>query len=101
MHTILTINVLVRKIVKLPTTTVLKGSFICFFHGGPQLSLISQAENRSCELVVNRGGYNFYQYRGEENRWVKGFVCLILEFALPPFSLPLPSVVEVSLQNRH
>ena len=29
----------------------------------PQSMLISQAENRSCELVINRGGYSFFQYR--------------------------------------
>ena len=40
-------------------------------------------------------------YRGEHNPWVKGLVCLGLEFALPPFSPSLPSVVEVSKQNRH
>ena len=35
-------------------------------------------------------------YRGEQNPWVKGSVCFVLAFALPPFSPPLPSVVEVS-----
>ena len=40
-------------------------------------------------------------YRGEQNPWVKGSACIVLEFALPPFSPPLPSVVEVSKQNRH
>ena len=39
-----------------------------------------------------------YMYRDEQNTWVKGSVCLVLEFALPPFSPPLPSVVEVSRQ---
>ena len=40
-------------------------------------------------------------YKGELNPWVKSYVCLVLEFALPPFSPPLPSVVEVLRQNRH
>ena len=40
-------------------------------------------------------------YRDEQNPWVKGSVCLFIEFALPPFSPPLPSVVEISKQNRH
>ena len=33
--------------------------------------------------------------------WVKGSVCFVLKFAPPPFSTPLPSVVENSKQNRH
>ena len=42
-----------------------------------------------------------YSYGGEQNPWVKGSVCSVLKFALPPFSPPLPSVVEVLKQNRH
>ena len=42
-----------------------------------------------------------YHHRGELNPWVKCSVCFVLEFALPPFSPPLPSVAEVSKQNRH
>ena len=40
-------------------------------------------------------------YRGLHVNDVKGYVCFVLEFAHPPFSPPLPSVVEVSKQNRH
>ena len=40
-------------------------------------------------------------YRAEINPWVKGSVCLFLEFARPPFSPPLPSVEQVSKQNRY
>ena len=43
---------------------------------------------------------SIYMYR-VELLWVKGSVCLVLEFALPPFSPPLPSVVEVTKQNTH
>ena len=32
---------------------------------------------------------------------VKGSVCFGFKFVLPPFSPPLPSVVEISKQNRH
>ena len=44
-----------------------------------------------------------YLYRGEHNPWVKGSVCLVLEFAPPPFSPPLPCVVEAvwwKFQNK-
>ena len=34
-----------------------------------------------------------HSYSGEQNPWVKGSVWFVLEFALPPFSPPLPSVV--------
>ena len=40
-------------------------------------------------------------YRDEQNPWIKGSACFVLEIALPPFSPPLPSVVEVSKQNTH
>ena len=40
-------------------------------------------------------------YRGEINSDVKGSVCFVLEFALPPFSLPLPSVVQYSKQHMY
>ena len=40
-------------------------------------------------------------YRGLGIYDVKGSVCFVLKFALPPFSPPLPSVVEISKQNRH
>ena len=32
---------------------------------------------------------------------VKGSVCFVLKLALPPFSPPLPSGVQISKQNRH
>ena len=32
---------------------------------------------------------------------VKGFVCFILKFALPPLSPPFPSVVQFLKQSRH
>ena len=33
--------------------------------------------------------------------WVKGSLCFVLKFALPPFSPPRPYVVQLSKQNRH
>ena len=41
------------------------------------------------------------KYRGEQNPWVKGSVCLFIEFELPPFSPPLPSVVQFSKCNMN
>ena len=38
---------------------------------------------------------------GEINSDVKGSVCLLLEFALPPFSPSLPSVVQFSKHSTH
>ena len=32
---------------------------------------------------------------------VKGSLCFVLKFALPPFSPRLPSEVQISKQNRH
>ena len=40
-------------------------------------------------------------YRGGVNTWVKCSVCFILKFALPPFSPPLPSGMQISKQNMH
>ena len=40
-------------------------------------------------------------YMGPVNRDVKVSVLYFWKFALPPFSPPLPSVVDVSKQNRH
>ena len=45
------------------------------------------------ELVDSLGG-------GPHNYDVKGSLCLVLNFALPLFSLPLPSVVQFLEQNR-
>ena len=41
----------------------------------PLNNIIFQAENRSCELVINRAGYNYFQYRRVDylsplGRWV-------------------------------
>ena len=33
-------------------------------------------------------------YRAQVISWVKGSVCFVLKFALPPFSPPLPSGVQ-------
>ena len=41
------------------------------------------------------------QYRAEGISWVKGSVCFVLKFALPPFSFPLPTGVQISKQNKH
>ena len=54
----------------------------------------------SAELTVFRCP-DLLMYRGEHIPWVKGSVCYALEFPLPPFSPPLPSVEEVSKQNMH
>ena len=32
---------------------------------------------------------------------MKGSVCFVLKFALPPFSPPLPSGVQIAKQNKH
>ena len=40
-------------------------------------------------------------YTGIHFYGMKGYVCLVLKFALPPFSHPLPSGVQISKQNRH
>ena len=40
-------------------------------------------------------------YRGGVICWVRGSVRLISKFALPPFSPPLPSGVQISKQNMH
>ena len=40
-------------------------------------------------------------HRAQGNLWVKGSVCFVLIFALPHFSPPLPSGVQISKQNRH
>ena len=42
-----------------------------------------------------------YIYRAGAISWVKGFVSFVLKFALPPFSPPLPSVVQFSKQNTN
>ena len=42
-----------------------------------------------------------FHYRSEIISWVKGSVCLVLKFALPPFYPPLPSGVQISKQNTH
>ena len=39
--------------------------------------------------------------RGDMNSDVKHSVCFVLKFALPPFSPPLPSGVQISKQNTH
>ena len=39
------------------------------------------------------------KYRPESISWVKGLVCFVLKFALPHFSPPLPSGVQISKQN--
>ena len=44
-------------------------------------------------------GHNMYT--GEVISDVKGSVCFVLKFALPPFSPPPPYVVQLSGQNRH
>ena len=41
------------------------------------------------------------EYRGRGISWVKGSECLALKFALPPFSTPLPSGVQILKQNMH
>ena len=41
------------------------------------------------------------KYRGPGKDDVKGSVCYFWKFALPPFSPPLPSVVQFSKHNRH
>ena len=46
-------------------------------------------------LVVNA------LYRAQGISWVKGSVCLVLKFALPPFPPPLPSRVQIAKQNTH
>ena len=62
---------------------------------------------RALELWTSSGqnklnhNLDVHMYRGAQNPWVKGSVCLVLEFTLPPFSSTLPSVAEVSKQNRH
>ena len=43
----------------------------------------------------------FVQYRAEGISWVKGSVCFVLKFALPPFSPPPLSGVQISKQNMH
>ena len=40
-------------------------------------------------------------YTGAGYSGMKGSVCFVLKFALPPFSSPLPSGVQISKQNRH
>ena len=40
-------------------------------------------------------------YRGPGKDGVKGSVCIVLKIALPPFSPPLPSVVQFLRQNRY
>ena len=40
-------------------------------------------------------------YRGLGIYDVKVSVCFVLKFALPPFSPPLPSVMQFSEQNKH
>ena len=41
----------------------------------------------------------FFIYSGGVNPWVKDSVCFVLKFALPPYSPPLPSGVQISTQN--
>ena len=57
-----------------------------------------------CKMLLNNevmlGEYQGI-YRGDINSDFKGSVCLVLEFALPPSSPPLPSVVELSKPNMH
>ena len=40
-----------------------------------------------------------FMYRAEGISWVKGSVSFVLKFALPPFSPPLPSGVQIRKQN--
>ena len=70
---------------------VLEGSWVL---GGCLKGLIDVLARLLVVLVRDVSG--LFQYRGELNPWVKGSACLVLEFALPPFSPPPPSVVEVS-----
>ena len=57
---------------------------------GESYDLLAEGYPPSAGLLPN--------IQGRENPWIKGSVCLVLEFALPPFS-PIPSVVEVSKQT--
>ena len=41
------------------------------------------------------------KHRGEVIYDVKGSVCFVLKFALPPISPPRPTVVHLSKQNTH
>ena len=43
-------------------------------------------------------GMAFHHYRGEVISWVKGSVCFVLKFALPPF--PTFSPLECKFQNK-
>ena len=48
-------------------------------------------------MVSSLGAISYYKlhgYKAEINSDVKGFVCFVLELALPPFSPALPSVVQ-------
>ena len=47
----------------------------------------------------NHAKLQIAKYRSEVKPLVKGSVCFILKFALPAFSPPIPSEVEVSKQN--
>ena len=53
------------------------------------------------DLSVSRRPSNRSMYRGGIISDVKGSGWFILKFALPPFSPPFPSVVELSKQNTH
>ena len=46
--------------------------------------------NTSKEMKIN----DCLMYRAVGISWVKGSVCFVLKFALPPFSPPLPSGVQ-------
>ena len=43
----------------------------------------------------------FLKIQGSSISWLKGSVCFVLKFALPPFSPPLSSVMQFFKQNMH
>ena len=51
-------------------------------------------------MLRNKQKETTHTYRGDINYDVKGSVCFALQFAPPPFSPPLPYVVQIPKQNR-
>ena len=59
-----------------------------------KLAASSKARSVKCSGRSSKQLFLYQAEITENNPWVKGSVCI--EFALPPCSPPLPSVVEVS-----
>ena len=70
---------------------------------GDDENLLKEREReRKDEDTFRKGTGNWREkYRGRGISRVKGSVCFVLKFTLPPFSSSLSSVVEVLKHNRH